>query len=152
MAAELCACGSGVRYRLCCRPFHRGDAEAPDCQTLVRSRFSAFAVRDVDYLWKTLHPDHADRKGDEESVKRGLRAGAAALNFVKLALLDADQREAGQTSRVLFAAEIYEKGKPRGFIEASDFRHDGTGWRYVGGQTQPLRKTPLTLAEFDDAS
>ena len=101
---------------------------------------------------KTLHPDHEDRKRDEQEVKRAMRAGASALNFVRLELLDADERPPGETSRVLFAAELYEKGKPRGFIEASDFRHDGRGFRYVGGDTRALRSGPLTLAELDAAA
>ena len=36
-------------------------AEAPDAERLMRSRYSAFALREVAYLWKTLHPDHPDR-------------------------------------------------------------------------------------------
>lgn len=149
MAAQTCPCGSGERYRVCCRPFHRNEAEAKDCRTLVRSRFCAYALKEVDYLWKTLHPEHPDRKEDETAVKVKLRAGATALKFVRLELLDADERAPGQTSRVLFTAEIYEKGKPRGLMEASEFRHDGAGWRYFGGETRAYRAGPLTLTAFD---
>lgn len=148
MAAEKCPCGSGERYRLCCRPFHRNEQEAPDCRTLVRTRFSAYALKEVDYLWKTLHAEHPDRKGDEAAQKADLRRGASAVNFARLFLLDADERPPGETSRVLFSAEIYEKGKPRGFTELSEFRHDGQGWRYVGGEMAAFTAGPMTLAQF----
>ncbi|MFL5320181.1 MAG: YchJ family protein [Myxococcaceae bacterium] len=140
MASDICPCGSGEKYRLCCRPFHRGEKEPPTVDKLVRARFCAYALKEIDFLWKTLSPEHADKKsGDELEVKRVLRRGANALNFVRLQLLDVDQREPGELSRVLFVAEIFEKGKDHSLIEASNFTHDGTGWRYLSGVTRELK-------------
>jgi SEC-C motif domain protein len=52
-----CPCLSGEPYPDCCGRFHRGDAEAPTAEQLMRSRYSAFAVLDADYLLRTWHPD-----------------------------------------------------------------------------------------------
>ncbi|MET1042537.1 MAG: YchJ family protein [Microbacteriaceae bacterium] len=54
--ASRCPCLSGESYGECCGPFHRGDAVAPTALRLMRSRYSAFAVGDADYLLQTWHP------------------------------------------------------------------------------------------------
>jgi SEC-C motif-containing protein len=52
-----CPCLSGEQYELCCGVFHRGEAEAPTAEQLMRSRYSAFVVLDTAYLLRTWHPD-----------------------------------------------------------------------------------------------
>lgn len=52
-----CPCLSGEQYGDCCGRFHRGGAEAPTAEQLMRSRYSAFVVLDTDYLLRTWHPD-----------------------------------------------------------------------------------------------
>ncbi|MCC2318501.1 YchJ family protein [Cellulomonas chengniuliangii] len=56
MTRDRCPCLSGQTYDECCGRFHRGEALAPTAEALMRSRFSAFAVGDVDYLLRTWHP------------------------------------------------------------------------------------------------
>jgi SEC-C motif-containing protein len=46
---------SGATYGECCAPYHRGEAFAPTAERLMRSRYSAFVVRDTDYLLATWH-------------------------------------------------------------------------------------------------
>lgn len=38
-----CPCGTGLPYGECCAPRHRG-ATAPTAETLMRSRYTAFAL------------------------------------------------------------------------------------------------------------
>jgi SEC-C motif-containing protein len=52
-----CPCLFGEQYADCCGLFHRGDAEAPTAEQLMRSRYSAFVLRDVGYLLRSWHPD-----------------------------------------------------------------------------------------------
>lgn len=51
-----CPCLSGLPYSECCEPLHRGSADAPTAEQLMRSRFSAFAVGDASYLLSSWHP------------------------------------------------------------------------------------------------
>lgn len=55
--ASPCPCGLPAGYAACCGRFHRGAGTAPSAELLMRSRFSAFAVRDAAYLLRTWHPD-----------------------------------------------------------------------------------------------
>ncbi|CAI3805102.1 YchJ family protein [Pseudarthrobacter sp. MM222] len=52
-----CPCLSGEQYGDCCGRFHRGEAQAPTAEQLMRSRYSAFVVLDAAYLLRTWHPD-----------------------------------------------------------------------------------------------
>jgi SEC-C motif-containing protein len=148
-----CPCTSGQRYGDCCAPLHKGAREAQDAPALMRSRYCAFAIGEVDYLWRTLHPDHPDRARPEAEVKRELRATCARLKFPALSVLDHRPPDADGLAQVLFLARVFEKGKERSFLERSDFRHDGQGWRYLGGTPRDLSEVKgdplrLTLATY----
>jgi SEC-C motif-containing protein len=141
-----CPCCSGLAYDACCAPFHRGEREAPDPVALMRSRYSAFAVGEAEYLWKTLHADHPDRGGHDgghpqtpgphDKALRSLRSAKDRLKYMGLAILDS--RRKGMSGEVLFCATIFERGQDRSFVEKSDFEHDGEGWRYLSGVLVPL--------------
>jgi SEC-C motif-containing protein len=51
-----CPCGTGLAYGECCGPFLGGEALPPTAERLMRSRFTAYAVRDRAYLLHTWHP------------------------------------------------------------------------------------------------
>jgi SEC-C motif-containing protein len=119
----------------------------------MRSRYSAFALREVEYLWRTLHPEHPDRARPKEEVLRELRAVCGAHKYPRLHVLDRQPPDETGKAVVLFYARIFETGKDRSFVERSEFRHDGTGWRYLTGDGFPASQSPrppetLTLAHF----
>src|SRR4051794_10242696 len=142
MSSAPCPCGSGEPYAACCRPFHRGLAEPPLPAALVRARFCAFALKEVDFLVRTLDAQHPDRSRDEGALRRELRDAAQRFRYIRLTLLDAPPAEPGSEATVTFHAELFEKGKPRGFQERSVFRHDGKGWRYLRGDVTSPRPLP----------
>ena len=133
-AIRHCPCTSGLPYRECCAPYHRGD-EPPDCETLMRTRFSAFALHDDDYLWRTLHPDHADRSRPRDLYRRAIRG--SVVRYMGLAILDHGPPDEAGIGQVLFLARVFERGKELSFVELSDFQHDGVGFRYLRGVTVP---------------
>ncbi|PPT95250.1 YchJ family protein [Xanthomonas arboricola] len=52
---DPCPCGRPADYPRCCGPYHAG-AAAPDAETLMRARYSAYVRRDVAYLLSSWHP------------------------------------------------------------------------------------------------
>ncbi len=118
----------------CCAPYH-GGLEAPDAETLMRSRFTAFAVRDWAYLWRTLHPDHVDRRGEFAKWSRGAAAGAQGASFRSLQILDVAPADGEGLAHVLFMAEVFVGSQDVSFLEHSRFARDGAGWRYLDGRT-----------------
>lgn len=55
---SLCPCKSKKSYQDCCLPFHQNKALPKTAEALMRSRYSAFFFRLVDYLIETTHPDN----------------------------------------------------------------------------------------------
>ena len=49
---SLCPCGSTLNYVQCCKPYLQGKA-APTAEKLMRSRYTAYVKKDVDYLHRT---------------------------------------------------------------------------------------------------
>jgi SEC-C motif domain protein len=152
-AKDACPCRSGRLYKACCEPFHRGALEAPDAEALMRSRFAAFAKKEVDYLFRTLHPDHEDRQHDRADVLRSLKASASNFRYAGLAILDRREPDEEGIAQVLFLARLFEGSNERSFVELSDFAHDGEGWRYLRGTLRaasaiPGDATALTITTF----
>jgi SEC-C motif-containing protein len=133
-----CACGSGAAYARCCAPCHRGEREALDASALMRSRYAAFALKKVDYLWQTLHPHHEDRGRPREAVLAALRDACSTHRYLGLNVLASDGPDAAGIARVLFAARVFRAGRDLSFIELSQFARDDTGWRYLAGHGRPL--------------
>ena len=52
---RACPCGS-PSYDVCCGALHRGERQAASPEELMRSRFSAYALGESDYVWRTWHP------------------------------------------------------------------------------------------------
>ncbi|MCK7637114.1 SEC-C domain-containing protein [Corynebacterium sp. P7202] len=52
-----CPCGSGDVFDSCCGPILAGTRRAPTAEALMRSRYTAFRVGDVDHLNVSWHPD-----------------------------------------------------------------------------------------------
>ena len=148
-----CACGSGRRYPDCCRPFHRYEREAPDAESLIRARFSAFALGNAGFLRKTLHPEHEDSKLSEEEATSDVRKAARMLRYRSVRVLEVGLPDATGAVAAVFLARIFQSGKERSFVERSLFLHDGTGLRYRSGITRPVGEikgdpAALRLADF----
>ncbi|MBV5280033.1 MAG: hypothetical protein J0651_01830, partial [Actinobacteria bacterium] len=52
-------------YSECCEPFISGVKPAPTAEALMRSRYTAYTRKEVDYIVRTTHPDQ--RKQESES-------------------------------------------------------------------------------------
>jgi SEC-C motif-containing protein len=119
----------------------------------MRSRFAAFVIGNVPYLFRTLHPEHEDRARKPDVVHREMREACNAFRYMGLTVMDREVPDASGTARVLFLVRLFERGTDRSFVELSDFKNDGTGWRYVRGDTVPARQfgaeaPRLTIATF----
>jgi len=146
MPSKTCPCTSGRAYADCCAPFHRGEREAPTPEALMRSRFAAYARGDVDYLWRTLHPDHEDRAAPKEPFLRTAKHACATYKYMRLRILEAREAE------VLFRASVFEKGRDLSFLELSTFATDDGEWRYRSGIMRAADDRDWTLESFAAAA
>ena len=118
-----CPCGTGLNYDDCCGPYHRSISVAPTAEALMRSRFSAYARRDADYVLRTWHPSTRPRTLDLNPDMQWVRLDV--LDRTGGALLDA-------VGTVRFEAHFVDDGKPGVMRENSRFVRENGEWWYVG--------------------
>lgn len=123
-AADNCPCLSGEEYAHCCGRFHRGDAEAPTAEQLMRSRYSAFVVRDAAYLLRTWHPDTRPAEMEFDAGTQWRRLDI--LSTSRGGPLDSD-------GVVEFAAHYQHEGEHAVQRETSRFVRVDRRWYYVSG-------------------
>ncbi|MBB5878823.1 MULTISPECIES: YchJ family metal-binding protein [Xanthomonas] len=90
--ADPCPCGRPRDYAQCCGPYHAG-AAAPDAESLMRSRYSAYVRRDADYLRASWHPSTCPPQVEIDprtvwlglTVQRVLQTGADSAEVAFLA-------------------------------------------------------------------
>ncbi|MHC9293367.1 YchJ family protein [Mycobacterium sp. LTG2003] len=119
-----CPCGSGADYTACCGPLHRGERAADTAVALMRSRFSAFAVGDADYLMATWH--------------RTTRPKTLTLDdtivWRRLQIVDTEAGGGDDAHGVVeFRAQYVADGERRILHERSRFTRTGGKWMYVDG-------------------
>lgn len=95
----------------------------------MRSRYSAYVERAIDYLGDTLHPAHradwdreATRRWAEDAVWQGLEILAVEAGGV-----------GDVTGVVEFVVRFSEAGAVREFHERGRFQHQAGCWYYVDG-------------------
>lgn len=55
MQNNACPCGSGMAFMKCCEKYILGYETAPTALALMQSRYSAYVVKNADYLIATTH-------------------------------------------------------------------------------------------------
>lgn len=121
-----CPCSSGQPYAKCCRPYHQGKP-APSPETLMRSRYSAYALDKPDYLMQTTHPTSPHWQADRAAWRTDLQAFSRSVNFVGLRVLSVG------ANTVKFRAVLMQAGRDISFTEHSVFERVEGRWLYVKG-------------------
>lgn len=101
--------------------FHRGEAAAPTALRLMRSRYSAFAVGDQQYLLDTWHPLTRPAGLELDLDQRWYRLDI--LGFTQGGLLDSE-------GTVEFRAWHKLDGTASSRHEVSRFVREGGRWMY----------------------
>ena len=127
---SLCPCESGKEYAACCGPIISGAQPAATAEAVMRSRYSAFVKKQVEYLKESLHPDF---RGDYDPT--ATRHWAENSEWVKLQVVGTAAGGASDDEgTVEFIATFRQKGATIAHHELASFsRHDGR-WYYTDGK------------------
>jgi len=122
-----CPCGSKLKYKKCCQIYHNG-ALAKDALTLMKSRYSAYATNNANYIIKTTHPNNSDYTEDKLKWKQEIEAFSKSTSFEKLEILEYTPGE--QEAFVKFRATLSGSF----MVEKSRFLKIKNQWLYVDGK------------------
>ena len=75
-----CPCGSGESYDACCGPIVRNERPADTAEELMRSRYTAYALGDVDHRFRSWHP--ATRPDELDQLPHVAWTGLEVLEVV----------------------------------------------------------------------
>ena len=121
---QRCPCGSGGSYEGCCGPLHDNRVQAGTAEELMRSRYSAYAVGRLDYVFRTWHPQ---TRPDEIEVTPGLTWSGLSIRRVEAG-------EPGDDEGVVEFEADYQTAEGRGVMrERSRFTRRGGRWVYLDG-------------------
>ena len=139
---DNCPCGNSTPYNKCCGAFIDGKTIPETAEELMRSRYSAYARQNDDYLLETWHPSTRpnEKPSDDDST-----------TWTKLEILRTEKGLKGDTDGVVeFLAQCNVKGNASHIHETSNFLYEDGRWYYVDAQVQqPARRENPKIGRND---
>lgn len=118
-----CYCGSLLPFEKCCSPYLNGIAKPARAETLMRSRYTAFATNNAQYLVDTTHFSTRKHHKIED-----IQDWALSNQWIKLLVV------ATTVNTVTFKAfYIDSEGQSQVHHEHSIFKLEDGKWYYVDG-------------------
>jgi SEC-C motif domain protein len=125
-----CPCGKGESLETCCGPFLDGSKIPQTAEELMRSRYTAFAVGNVDYILETHDPD---RRGEID--RNNTEAWSKQSEWLGFELVSSEHGGPSDDAGVIeFIAKYRAKGVTISHRERSVFRKQNGRWWFVDGQ------------------
>lgn len=122
-----CPCGLPAPYADCCGRLHDGHTSATTAEQLMRSRYSAFVVRDAAYLLRTWYSANRPRELHLDDD----------IEWTGLEILNTTAGSPFHTEgTVEFRATYEANGTPGNQHENSHFTRENGSWVYVEPQAR----------------
>lgn len=124
-----CPCGSTRKFAQCCNRYISGDKPAPIAEALMRSRYTAYTLGNVDYIRATWAEQTRQTVALADLAQR-----CKETEYLRLKII----RKAGGTrkhtkGKVEFAATFKSLGKIQTHHEVSNFIKQNEKWYYLDG-------------------
>jgi len=126
----ICPCGSEQPYEFCCGAIIAGNKPASTAEELMRSRYTAYSLTNIDYIISSMR-ENAAKYFDPISAKKW----AQSVKWVDLKILKTKQGQSDDNiGWVEFKARYKENGKMQLIQELSEFRKIDSKWYYMDGK------------------
>jgi SEC-C motif-containing protein len=154
---SLCPCRTldqqKLDYDACCAPFVTGKKKAPTAVALMRARYAAYVVKNIDYIDQTQITLANESFDKEEALK-----WADSSEWQGLEIKKTQKGEASDNTGIVeFIAHYKDKtsGTELRHHETSLFQKDGGEWKFKEGQihgAQPVKRLEPKLGRNDICS
>jgi SEC-C motif-containing protein len=147
---KTCPCGSAKNYSDCCEPIISGSKKASTAEILMRSRYTAFAVGNLDHVENT-HLESTRSELDMASVK----AWATNSEWLGLEILKTEKgSESDSVGKVEFKCKFIFNGSEQIHHELSSFEKVNGTWFFVDGvmKNSTVRRTEPKIGRNDPCS
>lgn len=128
-----CPCGSLKTYGDCCGLYHDGGL-LPDPLSLMRSRYSAYALGLAPYLIATTHPLNPRYQKDHKAWTKEILEFNHQTQFLNLEILEVvPKRDSDGIAIVTFKVTLKQGDRDVSFSERSYFKELEGRWLYLNG-------------------
>ena len=115
-----CPCNPSKLYTECCKKVHNNIQVATTAEMLMRSRYSAFVLANINYLQESHHSSRRPSKKE----KKEILAWAKSVEWIKLELINSSE------NTVEFKAFFMDNGAINVMHENSLFVKENNCWFY----------------------
>ena len=130
---KKCPCGSGKNYSDCCQQYIKGTAKAPTAEALMRSRYSAYAEHEIDYIINTCV-----QRGKKDIDPQSTREWSEHSNWLGLKIISTEKGGITDTTGTVEFEAVYERdGMKETHREVAKFKKKDDEWLYHEGQVTP---------------
>ena len=134
--ADACPCGSGREYAQCCQPLIERVKDADTAEALLRSRFSAYARQQVDYILDTVAPSQR-----HQHEPNAIRSWARNATWHRLEILDIKGGGPEDTEgQIEFIAHYTEKQVRKRHHELAHFHKIDGRWYFHDGSAPKIHQ------------
>lgn len=131
----LCPCGSGEKFNTCCEPIISGKSAAPTAERLMRARYSAYAVHNIDFIISSCVREKDENSIDAEETRRW----SEESEWLGLTILRTEKGGENDTSGIVeFTAAYKRKGLKDVHKERAEFVKEKGRWLYKSGNVTPV--------------
>lgn len=139
---ENCPCGLEKSYSECCEPIVKGERKAETAEELMRSRYSAYAKTETDYIVSTIVKN---KQGEQD--KNSIRKWSKSSTWKKLEIVNTEKGGAGdEEGYVEFIAHYITDGDRQVHHEIAHFLKQDDNWYFNDAEypqvQQYIRETP----------
>lgn len=127
-----CPCGNNNTVDQCCMPIINNNKQAATAEELMRSRYTAYTLGEVDYLLRSHHKSTRPNKDRKEILR-----WSKSVKWLGLTIKSkTDGLSAHTSGTVEFQALYIESGRIQEINEHSLFIKEDNIWYYKSGTHQ----------------
>jgi len=132
---NTCLCGSNIAYGECCQPFHTAQKIPTTAEALMRSRYTAYALRDGAYLQATW---------DITKRPESIDFSRETINWLRLEITETKKGGIKDSKgQVTFKAFYSQDNEEYVMNEISRFTKQGGRWFYLDGIIKSISNVGL---------
>ena len=131
---NLCPCGSTHRLEDCCLPVIKGQRRADTAEQLLRARYSAFTLGEVDFI---LNSHHSRTRA--EIQREEIEDWSKNSKWLELKIIQVEGGGKTDTQgNIIFGAYYQADGKNHEHLEKSFFEKENGEWKFLDAQSVQL--------------
>lgn len=137
---DPCPCGSNQPYPTCCGPYINQKRPAPTPEALMRSRYTAYSLADMDYIQRSMKGKPLQHFDAVAGARWASKVIWLDLRILEHRMIDTEH------GHVTFLARFIEHQRVHYLQENSEFRREQGQWFYVDGvlAERPPEKQPVS--------